>query len=66
MPKFARLRRYGPFGSFLANVLSLLTVNWWLVVSTIFALLTASVRSLREAALSPTIYVGIGSFLVVL
>jgi hypothetical protein len=66
MPRFNRLRGLGPFGNALANLLGLLTVNWGIAVSAAAGIAAALMSDLREVALNPITYVGVGAFLTVL
>jgi hypothetical protein len=66
MPKFNRLRGLGPLGTATANILTFITTNWGLAVSVIVAAGAASIDWLRDLALTPATYVGIGVFLAVL
>lgn len=66
MPKFHRLRHAGPFGSFVANVLTLLTTNWQVVVSLIAAIAAGAIGWLRSLISNPATIAGITAFLAVL
>lgn len=64
--RFKKLRATGALGSFLANVLSILTTQWAVALSAATAIVTGSVTALRDTMLLPGVYVGVGVFVAVL
>jgi hypothetical protein len=66
MPKFNWLRSFGPVGTFAANALVFLTMNWALALSVFVGLATAISAWMRSIALNPITYAAVGAFLAVL